>query len=100
MYSRTKYLEKEFVNTFKNLPIDEIILVDIFAARQENFENITSADIVEQVKKPNVRYIRSFEDTSYFLVKNLHAGDVVIVMGAGDIYKLSEMLLSKLRNTK
>lgn len=100
MYSRTKYLEKEFVEVFKNLAVDESILVDIFAARQENFENISSKDIVEQVKKPNVRYIRNFEDTTYFLVKNLHAGDIVIVMGAGDIYKLSPMLLSKIRNMK
>lgn len=100
MYSRTKYLEKEFVETFKTIPVDETILVDIFAARQENQEHISSEDIVKQVKKETVRYIGNFENTSYYLVKNLSANDIVIVMGAGDIYKLSVMVLAKLRNTK
>ena len=97
MFSRTKYLEKEFVETFKSLPVDQVILVDIFAARQENKENISSKDIVEQVSKDSVRYIRDFEDTASYLIKNLHEGDIVINMGAGDIYKLSGILLEKLK---
>lgn len=96
MFSRTKYLFNDFVNVFKNLPVEEIILVDIFAARQENNEKISSRDIVLGVKKDNVRYIRDFEKTSDYLTANLNSSDIVIVMGAGDIYKLSKILLAKL----
>lgn len=100
MFSRTKYLETEFIETFKTVPADQVILVDIFAARQDNRENISSKQIVDQVNRSNVRYIGDFENTAYFLAKNLNVGDVVIVMGAGDIYKLSGLLLNKLRNQK
>lgn len=96
MFSRTKYLFNEFVEVFSSLAIHEIILVDIFAARQENKENISSRDIVETVKRDNVKYIGNFEETANYLVRNTSAGDVVIVMGAGDIYKLSGLFLERL----
>ena len=98
MFSRTKYLEKEFVETFKTIPIDEVILVDIFAARQENTENIESKDIVTQVEKDSVKYIGDFEATAGYLTSNVGVGDIVVVMGAGDVYKLSILLLNKLKN--
>jgi len=98
MFSRTKHLFNEFVEVFQSLDIHEIVLVDIFAARQENKENISSRNIVETVTRDNVKYIGSFEETAYYLVKNVFAGDVVIVMGAGDVYKLSSLFLEKLRN--
>ncbi len=98
MYSRTKYLEKDFVKTFQAIPVDQVILVDIFAARQENTDNITSADIVQQVNKPTVRYIGDFEKTANYLAEAVGFGDIVLVVGAGDIYKLSTLLLEKLKN--
>ncbi len=98
MFSRTKYLFDSFVEVFKEIPVDEIVLVDIFAARQENTENISSQHIVNEVKKSNTHYIGSLENTAYYLAKNVAVGDIVIVMGAGDIYKLSGMLLEKLKN--
>ena len=97
MFSRTKYLFNDFVEVFRSLGIHEAILVDIFAARQENKDNISSRDIVETVKKDNVKYIGSFDETVNHLVKSVSAGDIVVVMGAGDVYKLSILLEEKLR---
>jgi len=98
MFSRTKYLFNDFVKVFKSLGIHETILVDIFPARQENIENIYSKDIVKAVNQPDVKYIGDFEKTANYLTKNVFAGDLVVVMGAGDVYKLSSLLLKKLAN--
>ncbi len=97
MYSRTKYLFEEFVDVFKGLNIEGTVLVDIYGARQENKENISSRDIVEKINKKQVSYLASFEQVCDFLVSHLGYGNVVIVMGAGDIYKLTELLLDKLK---
>ncbi len=99
MYTRTKYLFDSFVETFKKIPVDQLVLVDIFAAREENKDNISSQHLVAEVGKSNAHYIGDFEKTAYYLAKNLAANDVVIMMGAGDIYKLSGLLLTKLRNS-
>lgn len=96
MFSRTKKLFDQFVTVFKNLAVEETILVDIYAARQENKENISSRDIVETIDSPKVIYIENFEKTVGYLAKKLLPHDIVIVMGAGDIYKLSPQLLTKL----
>ncbi len=98
LFSRTKYLLNEFVEVFKSLPANTIILVDIFAARETGVEDISSQDIVAAVKKDNVKYIGGLEQTADYIEQNAHEGDIVIVMGAGDVYKLSDMLLDKLRN--
>ncbi len=98
MFSRTKYLFDDFVKVFSSLNIHEIILVDIFAARQENKENISSRDIVDAVKRESVKYIPRFEESAEYLNTSTQANDIVIVMGAGDIYKLSSIFLEKLKN--
>lgn len=97
MFSRTKYLFNEFVEVLQNLKIKETVLVDIYAARQEKTENISSSDIATAVNLPNTKYIGNFEQTVSSLVRELQTGDIVLVMGAGDIYKLSEMLIAKLK---
>lgn len=96
MFSRTKKLFEEFVSVFKNLGIEGVVLVDIYAARQKNMENISSADIISKVNLPNVSYIGDFEKAVGFMTEKLTSKSLVIVMGAGDIYKLSGMLLEKL----
>lgn len=100
MFSRTKYLFDQFVSVFNNLGITETILVDIYAARQENNENISSLDIVKAVNSEQVVYVGDFEKTVEQLVLKLISGDIVVVMGAGDIFKLSKMLLTKLAENK
>ncbi len=96
MFSRTKKLFEQFVDVFKNLGIHETVLVDIYAARQENTENIASSDIVSAVNLPNVSYKGDFEQTADYLVEKLTSDSILIVMGAGDIYKLSGLVLEKL----
>lgn len=97
MYTRTKALFTKFVRSFEESTVDKLIIVDIFAAREENTENISSLDLVKSIKNKDAKYIGDLEQTAVYVAKNISAGDVVVAMGAGDINKLSGLILNKLR---
>jgi len=96
LYSRTKFLFKDFSTAFDLA--DEIIITDIYAARELNKGIISSKDLVREIRKHNLnaKYISSsrlkgkasFKKIEDYLKKNLKEGNVVLVIGAGDIFKL------------
>ena len=92
-YSRTKFLLEEFANAF-NLA-DIIIIMDIYRARENNIYNIHSIDLVNKIKEknPQTYYFKSKEVINRFLIDNLSEGDLLITMGAGDVYLVGEQLL-------
>jgi len=103
-YQRTFYLFKDFVEVFADAIrfnwVDKLILVEIYdvAGREEKKikKKISSEKLVEVIRAElrksvkNVLYIKSIGEAEKYLKKNLRGGEVVIVMGAGDIYKLCE----------
>jgi len=93
LYSRTKILLNEFARSFNNA--GEVIITDIYAAREKKDRSIHSKDLVEKIKKYNkkVQYIKSFDKIEYFLSKEIKKGDVIITIGAGDVFKIGESLL-------
>ena len=93
LYSRTKLLLNDFGKSFNDA--DEIILADIYAAREPKDESINSKILVEEITKNGGRamYVESFDKMAEFLSENAKKGDVIITMGAGDIYKIGENLL-------
>ncbi|MCH8821242.1 UDP-N-acetylmuramate--L-alanine ligase [Patescibacteria group bacterium] len=93
-YSRTRALFSDFVSSFKNADVDEIIIVDIFASREKDTLGVSSLELAQKIK--GAKYIGNIEDAATHLVNNVSSGDVVIVMGAGDIYTLSKLLINKL----
>lgn len=92
-YTRTKAFLDQFAEALAMA--DEVILADIFAARETNNLGISSADIAERIEKlgTNVHYIRSFDDIETFILENCVHGDLLITMGAGDIVKVGEKLI-------
>ena len=92
-YQRTYYLFKDFVKVFRSAPVDKVIITDIFdVAGRENKEikkKVNSEKLVKTVNKNRVIYLPKAKILNY-LKKNLRDGEVVIIMGAGDIYKLCE----------
>jgi len=90
-YQRTFYLFKDFVKAFSKAPIDKLIITDIYdvAGREKGKikEQISSEKLVEAIDKPWAIYLPKEEIVRY-LKKNLKGREVVIIMGAGDIYKL------------
>lgn len=93
LYSRTKFLLEEFAESFNDA--DEVIITNIYAARETDDGSITEANVVDAIKrhKRNVKYIGDFKATKQYLNKTLQGGGILITMGAGDIYKIGEDLL-------
>ena len=89
-YSRTAELFSEFARSFT--AADKVIFADIYSAREVNTSGITSADLARAV--PGALYFDSFSDIVSYLRENARPGDLVLTMGAGDVYKIGEMLLS------
>ena len=92
-YSRTAALLDEFAQAL--LLVDEVILADIYAAREVNTIGITSQDLADKIPEAGgrVHYIPSFDEIETFILENCVPGDLLITMGAGDIVKVGEKLL-------
>jgi len=90
-YQRTYYLFKDFVKVFSQAPIDEIIITDIYDVTGRESRDIkrkvSSKKLVRAVKKDHVIYLPK-EKIKAYLKDVLEKGEIVIAMGAGDIYKL------------
>lgn len=92
-YSRTKILLKEFAVALSHA--DKIVLADIYAARETDTLGISSLDLKNEIEKLGKEcfYVGSFEEIEQFLLKNCINGDLLITMGAGNIYKVGEALI-------
>lgn len=90
-YQRTKKLFSDFTQAFNGA--DKIILTEIFdvAGREKN-KDISSNDLKEAILKKNhekeIYFIKNWRDIPSFLKPKLKKDDVVLIMGAGDIYKI------------
>lgn len=98
LYSRTKDFYKEFGKSF--FDSDLLIVTDIYPAREEPIPNITGELIVSKAKEfghKEVFYIPRKEEIIPFLSRILKENDLVITIGAGDIYKIGENLILELK---
>ncbi len=92
-YTRTHKLFEDFVHAFEKA--DRVIITDIYAAREKDTGLIHSRDLVKSISQTGqiCTYMETFEQVADYLRKNTSPGDIVITMGAGDIYKVGDMLL-------
>lgn len=92
-YSRTKALLPEFAQALSLA--DKVVLADIYPARETDNLGISSQDLAALIAKKgaDVHYFPTFDEIEEFLLKNCIHGDVLITMGAGDVYKIGENLL-------
>ena len=96
-YTRTIALFDEFADAFEKA--DHLILAEIYAAREKNIYKISSAQLAEKIKETHpdkdVLFMEDFAAIADYVDSQAQRGDMVITMGAGDIYKVGEMLLEK-----
>ena len=90
-YSRTKALFDDFVRELKKP--DVVVLAEIYAARERNTIGISSADLASEI--PGAVYCETLPEVTAYLRENVREGDIVITMGAGDIFRAGEALLSE-----
>jgi len=91
-YQRTYYLFNDFVKVLSRAPVDKLIITDVYdvAGREEKKikEKVNSKKMVKAINKSRVMYLPN-EKILEYLKQNLKGREVVIIMGAGDIYNLT-----------
>ena len=94
-YSRTKNLLKDFANALMNF--DNVIVLDIYAARETNTYHISSKDLVEQLHSlgKNALYIPDFHECVNYIKKHVHKNDIIITLGAGTVTNIGPMLIAQ-----
>ena len=90
-YTRTKALFSNFVEQL--CKADVVVLAEIYAARERNTIGISSKDLAEQI--PGSIYCATLPDVTQTLKKLAQPGDVILTVGAGDIYRAGEALLKE-----
>lgn len=92
-YSRTSEHLENFAKSL--LGFDNIILVDIYAAREVNTIGISSNDLVNKIKSlgKEAIYIPTLEEAAKYVKENATTGDLILSLGAGTITHLSEFIL-------
>ena len=96
-YTRTMALFDEFAESFGDA--DVLCMAEIFAAREKNIYKISSRELIRKIRKEHpdkqAYYFHTLEDIAQFVADNAMPGDTVITMGAGDIYKIADMLMKQ-----
>ncbi len=90
-YTRTKELFDDFVRVLKQADIT--LLAEIYAAREKNTIGISSRDLAEHI--PGARFFASLDEVTDCLAQLARPGDLILTVGAGNIYTAGEALLKK-----
>ena len=92
-YSRTAELFSDFVTAFSDA--DEVILTDIYInlEAEHDIHGITAADLAAAV--PGARYLSDFDEIAAYLRRTATSGDLICVMGAGNVYQLEDKILEQ-----
>jgi UDP-N-acetylmuramate--alanine ligase len=99
-YTRTFHLFDDFARAF-NLA-DVVLMLDIYPAGEAPIDGITAPALIEQIKSfghKNALYVPTFEAIESYIIANAKEGDAVIVMGAGSVTKLSDILSARFSKT-
>ena len=94
-YSRTKAFLSDFARVLSMADI--VVLADIYAAREKNTIGISSKDLLAELQKNGQEsyYFPSFDEIEKFLSEKCINNDLLITMGAGDVYLIGEHLLQQ-----
>ncbi len=98
-YSRTRDLFNNFVVAFAEA--DKVILMDIYSAGEKPLDGISSEGLFEEIKSTgmDIVYIKDRVEIPGYLAGDLKEGDMVLTMGAGDVWKIGEEFI-KNQNAK
>lgn len=94
-YTRTIALFDEFPEAFEGA--DKVILAEIYGAREKNIHKISAKELMLAIKakypQKGVYFFKEFEEIADFVYNHANPEDLVITMGAGDVYHIGEMIL-------
>ena len=92
-FSRTKYLLQEFAKSF--VGSDYLFLAPVYSARETKEDGLTSLELMQVAKQEveKIYYVKRYVMIANYVKKIARKGDVVLVLGAGTIEKLSKMII-------
>ena len=100
-YSRTKELFDDFALCFNNA--DVLFVLDIYAATESPIEGITAETLTENIRQyghKDVRYVGDIDIAAKIAAEEAREGDVIVTLGAGNVTRLSDEILSLLESVK
>lgn len=93
-YSRTAMLLDEFAEALSIA--DRVVLTEIMGSREKNTYNIYAKDLAEKID--GCVWYSTFEEVAQYVADNAEAGDLVITLGCGDVYKVAEMIAELIKD--
>lgn len=95
-YHRTKSLLPEFARALE--AADVVVVTDVYmpAGREVDTLGVSAADIVFAMNHDDAHYVPSLEDAVDFACRGLEAGDMLITMGAGNVFRVGEEVVARL----
>ena len=92
-FTRTKILLERFASAFNDA--NKVIIADIYAAREADNGEIHSRDLVDAISKTgsDAIYLPTFEEIEEYLLKEATPNDVIVTMGAGNVYLIGESII-------
>ncbi len=93
-YTRTAALFQDFTTAFYDA--DMLFITDIYPAGETPIEGVSSKQLMDAIKQhghKDVVYVASFEEAKNLLLKALREGDILLTLGAGDIWKTGEAVM-------
>lgn len=97
-YTRTKFLHREFGSAFADA--DEVVVTEIYPAGEEPIPGVTGALVAENImerENKKVTFLREMDSVPQYLRDKVGRGDLVLTLGAGDVWKVGEKLVGCLR---
>ncbi len=96
-HQRSLHLSDQFIEVFKKSTVDRLWVTDIYSVpgreREEIKKKISSKKLVKAADTPGVSYIEGdIKEIGEKIINNLQKGEVIVIIGAGDIYKLENSL--------
>jgi UDP-N-acetylmuramate--alanine ligase len=98
-YTRTQDLMDEFARSFNNA--DVLMITDIYAASEDPIEGVTAESLVGAVRRfghKDARYVGTIEGATQALLEEVRPNDMVITLGAGNVYRVGERLPGLLKS--
>ena len=91
-YSRVALLRDGMINALS--VADKVFMTPIVAAREENVYGVKSEDVTDAL--PDACVVADYDELAKKMIESADSGDLIITMGAGDIYKVAHIILEKL----
>lgn len=90
-FSRIEKFFESFVKSLREINVDKILITDVYAAREKGDEKMLAKKLATAIGK-NCQYTGSIKETGVFLKNNLTNFDIVLSMGAGNVYQIYDLL--------